>query len=193
MTPEASASSDLRSLVSVIIPTHRRPNQVREAVLSALAQTWQHVEVIVVADGPDPLTREALLLPNSRLRYLELESNQGPAAARNAGVAASRGEWLAFLDDDDQMCPGKIAAQMELADQSQPTRMVACRVTYRHDGRQEVWPKRPLQSAEDLSEYLLYTLHVLRSLLLVVKIHILGALHVLEKYILFSGQIAMWY
>lgn len=84
-------SSGATGLVSVIIPTYRRAAEVRVAAESAFAQTWAAVEVIVVSDGPDPATRAALASLGPRLRYLELPKNEGPAAARNAGVAASHG------------------------------------------------------------------------------------------------------
>lgn len=142
-------------LVSVIIPTYRRSREVRTAAQSALAQTWPEIEVVVVADGPDAETRAAVEGIDPRLRYLELAQNNGPAAARNAGVAASRGEWLAFLDDDDCMLPGKIEAQMRLADPAAPTRMVSCRSIYRCNGSDVVWPARPIGENEDVADYIL--------------------------------------
>jgi glycosyltransferase involved in cell wall biosynthesis len=81
--------------------------------------------------------------------------NGGPAAARNAGVAASLGEWLTFLDDDDTMLPTKVAAEMALADASEPTRMVSCRTIYRHGEREDIWPKRPIDQHEDVADYIL--------------------------------------
>lgn len=142
-------------LVSIIIPTYRRPQEVRLAAQSALAQTWPEIEVLVISDGPDPETRAAVASLDSRLRYLELPVNGGPAAARNAGVAASQGEWLTFLDDDDSMLPGKVAAEMRLADSSQPTRMVSCRTLYRRADRDDIWPRRPIGSDEDVADYIL--------------------------------------
>ncbi len=142
-------------LVSIIIPTYRRPREVRLAAESALAQTWNEIEVLVVSDGPDAETRSALQGLDTRLHYLELAQNEGPAAARNAGVAASRGEWLTFLDDDDSMLPEKVTAEMAMADPSVPQRMVSCRTVYRRQGRDDVWPERPLLDGEDVAAYIL--------------------------------------
>ncbi len=142
-------------LVSVIIPTYRRAAEVRIAAQSALAQTWNEVEVIVVSDGPDPATRAALYGMDERLRYLELPANGGPAAARNAGVAASHGEWLTFLDDDDLMLSQKVETEMRLADPRQPKRMIACRTLYRREQREDVWPERPIGEGEDIADYIL--------------------------------------
>ena len=148
-------------LVSIIIPTYRRPHDLPVAVRSALRQTYPRVEVIVVSDGPDPDTRAAVesiaASPESggRLRYLELASNRGPAEARNAGVRLSRGEWLSFSDDDDEVLPDKTSRQMELADPAQPGQMISCRTIYRHDGIDSVWPVRALHPGEDVGDYIL--------------------------------------
>ena len=150
-----TSTTGATGLVSIIIPTYRRPQEVRLAAQSALAQTWTNVEVLVVSDGPDPATRSSLEGLDARLCYLELPTNGGPAAARNAGVAASRGEWLTFLDDDDLMLPAKVAAEMRLADATEPGRMVSCRTLYRREDREDVWPKRPIASGEDLADYIL--------------------------------------
>lgn len=147
--------SGASGLVSVIIPTYRRPREVCVAVESALAQTWPEIEVIVVSDGPDAETRTALGRFGSRVRYIEMPRNVGPAEARNAGVAATRGEWLTFLDDDDAMLPRKVEAQMRLADGSAPKRMISCRTIYRRHGRDDVWPARPIGRDEDLADYIL--------------------------------------
>jgi glycosyltransferase involved in cell wall biosynthesis len=142
-------------LVSIIIPTYRRLNDLRQAVASALAQTHTQIEVIVVADGPDPEVRAALTGLDPRLLYLELDTNRGPAAARNAGVRASRGEWLTFLDDDDTVLPEKVAACFALADSARPLRMISCRTIYRRGTKEDVWPSRPIGPNEDVGDYIL--------------------------------------
>ncbi len=142
-------------LVSVIIPTYRRPREVRVAAESALAQTWTNLEVLVVSDGPDADTREAMRGLDGRLRYLELPRNVGPAEARNVGVAASGGEWITFLDDDDLMLPRKVEVEMRLADPAQPWRMISCRTLYRRGQRDDAWPDRPIAEGEDIADYIL--------------------------------------
>ena len=98
--------------VSVIIPTCNRAALVQEAVASVLAQTWREFELLVVDDGSTDDTPEALAPYASRIRLLRRESRGGVSAARNAGIAAARGEWLAFLDSDDLWLPEKLAWQM---------------------------------------------------------------------------------
>lgn len=142
-------------LVSIIIPTYRRPEDLRSAVASALAQTYPHLEVIVVSDGPDPAASAAVEGMDSRVRYAELSTNQGPAAARNYGTLISRGEWLTFLDDDDLVLPEKIERQLSAARLAGPSKMIACRVIYRAGGKDSLHPERPLGPDEDVADYIL--------------------------------------
>jgi len=98
--------------VSVIIPTYNRAALVQEAVASVLAQSFRDFEVVVVDDGSTDSTVEALAPYAQQVRLRLRESRGGVAAARNTGIAAARGEWLAFLDSDDLWLPEKLARQM---------------------------------------------------------------------------------
>ncbi len=152
------SSADSQPLVSVVIPTYRRAALVMIAVRSVLAQSYANLEVLIVSDGPDAETREAvaaLAANDARLRYIELPDNVGPAQARNVGVLATQGEWVAFVDDDDEWLPSKLEHQMALADAAHPERMITCRSLYRHSGRDDVWPERPIGPEEDLADYIL--------------------------------------
>lgn len=89
-------------LVSIIIPTYNRPDLLQRAVKSALEQTVEDFEVIVVDDAsPQPVT----LPEHPKLRIIRQTVNKRGAAARNAGILAARGQWITFVDDDDQMLP----------------------------------------------------------------------------------------
>src|SRR5262245_5066977 len=89
--------------VSVIIPAYRAAADIGVALDSILAQTFSSYEVIVVNDGsPDTPELLAALAPyTSRIRYIQLAANRGAAVARNAGIRAARGRYVAFLDADD--------------------------------------------------------------------------------------------
>jgi glycosyltransferase involved in cell wall biosynthesis len=102
-------------LVSCIIPSYNRPHYVCEAVDSALAQTYEALEVIVVDDGSTDNTLEVLKKYGDKIKVLD-QPNAGTAAARNTGVAASSGKYLAWLDSDDSWLPQKISAQVEAAE-----------------------------------------------------------------------------
>jgi glycosyltransferase involved in cell wall biosynthesis len=99
--------------VSVIIPTYNRAALVAAAVASVKAQTYRDFEIIVVDDGGDDGTF-ATLTAAGDLRVLRQARRRGVAAARNLGVSAARGEWLAFLDSDDLWLPAKLARQIFL-------------------------------------------------------------------------------
>jgi glycosyltransferase involved in cell wall biosynthesis len=101
--------------VSVVIPTLDRWGQLTVAGLpAALAQEGVDHEVVVIDDGSSDGTSSGLAgLREPRLRVLRNESPQGVAAARNRGVEAARGEWVAFLDDDDLWSPDKLRAQLD--------------------------------------------------------------------------------
>lgn len=142
-------------LVSIIIPTYKRPKDLRIAVESALAQTYQHIEVVVVSDGPDPEARAAVEGLNGRVHYDELPVNRGPAEARNHGVRISKGEWFTFLDDDDTIMPTKVEHQLQLADPANPQKMIACRVLYVRGTQEDVHPERPIGPEEDVADYIL--------------------------------------
>jgi glycosyltransferase involved in cell wall biosynthesis len=98
-------------LVSIVIPTYNYGHYVIEAVESALAQTYSAIEIIVVDDGSTDDTRQRLAHYSDRIRYIHQE-NKGLSAARNTGIAAAKGEYIAFLDSDDAFHPRKTEIQM---------------------------------------------------------------------------------
>jgi glycosyltransferase involved in cell wall biosynthesis len=105
-------------LVSVVIPTFNRVQQVQAALMSVLAQTYPEYEVIVIDDGSTDGTGEAIQrLINQQgengkqVRYF-FQPNQGQSTARNKGIDEARGEWVAFLDSDDVWLPGKLERQV---------------------------------------------------------------------------------
>jgi glycosyltransferase involved in cell wall biosynthesis len=110
--------SDGRPQVSVVIPTRNRWSLLsRCALRSALAQKEVDIEVIVVDDCSTDETPERLArLEESRLRVIRRDGPGNVSAARNAGVAAARGTWVAFLDDDDVWSPWKLRRQLDVAE-----------------------------------------------------------------------------
>ncbi len=151
-------STTKHPLVSAVIPTRHRPGSLLQAVESALAQTHPVMEVVVVIDGPDAATESMLqALNHPRVRVVALPAPVGGSEARNAGVAAARGEWVAFLDDDDEWLPNKIERQLAMlpqtGDNGDP--IVSCRFLARTATGDRVWPERLPQPSEPLCEYLL--------------------------------------
>jgi glycosyltransferase involved in cell wall biosynthesis len=99
--------------ISVIIPVFNRRQEVLRAIASVEAQTLSPSEIIVVDDASTDDTAEAVAsLGDERVRLLRHEHNRGASAARNTGVAAARGDWIAFLDSDDVWETEKLARQL---------------------------------------------------------------------------------
>ena len=99
--------------ISVIIPTYNRAFRLRNALRSIYAQTLKPMEVLVIDDGSTDETGEMIKSEFPQVRYIPTKS-KGVSHARNVGIRASRGQWIALLDSDDEWLPGKLAAQVEL-------------------------------------------------------------------------------
>lgn len=124
----SSVGEGSRPLVSVVIPTYNRRESLLEAVQSALGQTYNHLEILVVDDGSTDGTRDLMAQryrDNPAIRYL-WQPNLERAAARNAGIRAARGEYIAFLDSDDRWSPRKTEMQVQRLDALPEVDVVAC-------------------------------------------------------------------
>ena len=107
--------------MTAIITTYSRPQLVQRAILSVLAQTYQPSEVIVVEDGSRSSTEDWLREPGmAHIRYIRHERNKGLAAARNTGLRLAGGEYVAYLDDDDEWKPERIERQIQYLEQLTP-------------------------------------------------------------------------
>jgi len=99
--------------VSVIIPTYNRPRWLPETIESVFAQTYPHIELIVVNDGSTDNTEEFIEPYSDRITYIYKE-NGGPGSAVNAGIAAATGKYVARIDDDDLFLPEKVEFQVKM-------------------------------------------------------------------------------
>lgn len=107
-----------KDLVSIIIPVYNGSNFVREAIDSALAQTYENIEIIVVNDGSkdNEATEKICLSYGGRIRYIRKE-NGGVSTALNLGIKEMKGEWFSWLSHDDKYEPDKIEKQIEALSQ----------------------------------------------------------------------------
>jgi len=109
----ADADPAFAPLVSVIIPAYNRAHLIGRALASVLAQSYRNFEIIVVDDAStDDLAAALAEVDSQQLRCLTHPRNRGAAAARNTGIAAAKGEFVAFLDSDDAWFPDKLAQQV---------------------------------------------------------------------------------
>ena len=151
MNPVVSSintSAHKKTLISVVIPSRQRPALLVQAVQSVLDQKRDDFEVIVVLDGDTAGSAETLqehFPEEHRLRVVTIATHQGVSVARNLGVAAALGQWIAFHDDDDQWVPGKLDRQMAVALASQyPEPVVTCQlvVAGKKTIRRQIWPHK---------------------------------------------------
>lgn len=125
----ATSGDDDAPLVTAIIPTFNRPNLAVTAVQSVLDQTYENIELVVVDDGSDvPIESEIADLEMDSLVDVQVhrhEKNRGANTARNIGISAANGEYIAFLDDDDYWCPEKIERQVTALQEAEEDTAIA--------------------------------------------------------------------
>lgn len=142
--------------ISVVIPAFNRAAVLPRTIGSVLGQTLRDFEVIVVddasGDAPEKVVKS---IGDARVRVLRLAQNSGAGAARNAGVRAATGEWVAFLDSDDWWEPAKLERQLAaLRRAPDPANSFASHAYMNEDGdAPRPWPKRGPRPGEDLGDY----------------------------------------
>lgn len=110
-------------LVSILIPCYNAERWIEQAITSALNQTYENIEVIVVDDGSTDRSLEIIKSFRQQI-YWETSSNRGGNVTRNRLLALSKGSWLQYLDADDYLLPDKVARQVEFIKQNSDTDIV---------------------------------------------------------------------
>lgn len=111
----------MKKLVSVIIPSYNREHTILRAVNSVLNQTYKHIEIIIVDDCSSDNTNEIVSREfgsNSKVIFHRLDNNLGACHARNKGIELSHGDYIAFLDSDDEYLPKKIEKQIMILEKT---------------------------------------------------------------------------
>lgn len=107
--------AETEELISIIMPAYNAEKTLAQAVTSALAQTYQNFELLIIDDcSTDSTSALARSFRDSRIRVLTNEANSGACHTRHHGAAQARGRWLAFLDSDDLWAPDKLEKQLRL-------------------------------------------------------------------------------
>jgi glycosyltransferase involved in cell wall biosynthesis len=139
----STLTSRSRPLISVIIPTYNRAALLRRAIDSVYAQEsigeQFDVEVLVIDDGSTDTTAE-VAGAYSGLRYIRPDTNKGTSGARNIGLDAASGEYVAFLDDDDTWLPWKLRRQLQALEERPEASAVYGQELKRSDKAVWVWP-----------------------------------------------------
>lgn len=144
----------MNNLISIVIPTFNRVKLLQRAIESVMRQSYEKFEIIVVIDGKDILTEFYLAnLALKNLRIIINEKNMGGAESRNIGVQEAIGEWIAFLDDDDEWLPEKLEKQMNVIrslNKSTSHDIIGCQIIARKLGVDQILatkipvPDRPI-------------------------------------------------
>jgi len=103
-----------KPLVSVIIPTYNRPDYLVQTIKSVVGQTYSNIEIIVVDDGTSGNDNFLICEKFEKVSYIKIENSGGPAKPRNVGIKEAKGEFIAFVDDDDIWLPEKIEKQISI-------------------------------------------------------------------------------
>lgn len=143
---------DTQPLVSIVIPTYGRPSAIKQAIQSVVLQTYQNWELIVVDDNdpssPERKETEALFNnyeSNLNITYIPLPQNRGACSARNTGIEASNGQYVAFLDDDDEWYEHKLEKQIKAMQKSDAS-VCYCDMYLTYDGRKKYHQHRIVEN-----------------------------------------------
>jgi glycosyltransferase involved in cell wall biosynthesis len=172
-------------LVSVIIPTYNRAHLIGRAIQSVLDQTYQNFEIILVDDGSIDDTEEVVKsFGDKRITYVRHTRNKGGAVARNTGIQAARGEYIAFQDSDDEWLPTKIEKQISIFKSAPKSLGVVYTDMLRVllEGTTEYWQsptiKRGMLTNPERAEYQVFRLGLVSAL---VKRHCFGEVGLFDE------------
>jgi glycosyltransferase involved in cell wall biosynthesis len=163
--------------VSVILPVYNREHMVRDAIASVLHQSMTDFELIVVDDGSTDQTAEIVDgVDDTRVRLVRHECNRGIPSARNSGLKAATGQYIAWLDSDDLARPSRFAVQTDFLDANPSIAMVGGQSgAIRPNGRRKRLQRRRPASHEEIVAMLLFRSPMLQS-------SIMGRAQVLKQF-----------
>jgi glycosyltransferase involved in cell wall biosynthesis len=149
----------VNQLVSVIIPTYNRADLIGRAIASVIAQIHQNLEIIVVDDASTEDIDQAIAhIDDPRLQYIRHPTNLGGSAARNTGIKAAQGEFVAFLDSDDTWLPDKLQLQLAEISKVNISDNLVCYSQFQSSPKvfyaPSVFPTRGKQPQETVADYL---------------------------------------
>ena len=125
--------------VTAVVPTHARPQLVRETIRSIAAQEYPgRLDVVVVFDRADPDESLVHEFPDTELRVIRNDRMPGLCGSRNTGILRARGDLVAFCDDDDTWLPGKLEAQVRALRAEPAAELVATSIVVRFEGQDSI-------------------------------------------------------
>lgn len=140
----------MNSLVSIVLPTYNRGEILKKTIASIISQTYTNWELIIVDDDSNDYTEEIVNGWNdSRIRYEKNDKNYGSNYSRNRGAALANGEFLAFIDSDNEWMPDKLERQISCFEAQSELELVFCKVMVKEGGLEKIVPNEQI---EDLKE-----------------------------------------
>lgn len=130
--------------VSIVIPTYNRAKVLDRAIKSALSQTYDDFEIVIIDDASDDDTQSLVKgMKDERIRYFKHATNKGQPASRNTGIEKARGKYIAFLDSDDEWLSEKLEKQVKkIENSSEDTGLIYTRYWIVKDGK-KLLSKKP--------------------------------------------------
>jgi len=141
-------------LISVIIPTYNRAYVLERAIDSVLKQTYQNIELIIIDDASTDNTSELLekYHQDNRVSVVQLSKNSGVSHARNQGIERAQGEWVAFLDSDDEWLPKKLEQQVVILNENPEHKLIHGEEIWIRRGKRVNPMKKHAKSGGDIFE-----------------------------------------
>ncbi|MBD5548886.1 MAG: glycosyltransferase family 2 protein [Lachnospiraceae bacterium] len=137
-------------LVSIVLPTYNRGEMLKKTITSIISQTYTNWELIIVDDASNDNTAEIVKgMDDSRICYVKNEKNCGSNYSRNRGAELANGEFLAFIDSDNEWIPNKLERQISCFEMQSELALVFCKVLFKEGSLEKIVPNEPL---EDLKE-----------------------------------------
>lgn len=153
-TASSDSADSANPVFSIVIPTYNGAATIAKTIEACLAQTFTDFEVLIVDDGSEDDTKNAVTaFTDQRIRYIH-QQNGGPAAARNTGVDAASGQLIAYLDADDSWYPDYLEHVFALIQSSGSEFVYGQIIVDRGVGRYWVKPDRAIQPDESIFDYL---------------------------------------
>lgn len=143
--------------VSIVIPTFNRADLIDRTIESVLNQTYENFEVLIVDDASTDNTYEVISsISDERIRYIQLEKNTKGTMTRNVGIENSSGEYVAFLDSDDEWVPTKLEEQIQFISNFNKSEFLCFTGLILNNGNEKVYlNQRQLKENEDILDYIL--------------------------------------
>lgn len=184
--------------ISVIIPTYNRQKLLARAIESVLNQTFKDFELIIVDDGSTDNTKEVVRefqKRDSRIKYIWQENSGAPARPKNTGIKNAKGNYIAFLDDDDEWLSEKLEKQLELFEGLESDLgFVGCNILVINESNKKIWReyKIPRYSSQIFFEELLEGNFILTSSSIMIKKEVLDKIGLFDENLKFGDDWDLW-